>query len=991
MKSLIESLHHTCQKNVFDEKILVVDSYAIGEQILFQLMKQGHQAINLKIKTVRDLAMETSETHNDYINRAIGSHLLYSLLKKLKSDDKLAYFHELEVTPALSQGVYDIIQELRLAGYKSELLSEKSFVSIKKGEDIILVLREYEQMLQHHQLKDDFMLFHEAIEKGKQSKAIFLLQNNLQLTDLQEQFLETFLPTIVIHLPLAPVFGMKQPYQSNDGESTPLSYLYDPENVNVKGHEVKMSLFTTKTEEHELKEVIGQIARHPFRFDDCVLLYSQRNPYITAMYHLAEVQQVPVTFSKGIPICFTRPGKLVKAFLNWMKESYSVRSFVILLQEGLLDSGEEGPSKMRWTALLRSTRIGWGETRYASQLQAEIEKVEEKLKTVEEEEKRVYLEVLHKDLSWLFTWYRTIFESLPKIRSQKDLEYEALLRGLKHIVKEHSKVNGAYDQAAKESLLDKIDTIIPYANEKVTIEEGMYKIEELVLSISVGASLPKPGHLHMANYEEGVYVSRENVFIVGLDNQRFPGDSKENPLLLDVERQRLGKRIPLLSEKSKDKRYRMLQVLASSSGHVTLSYCQFDVNENRLVSPSHLFLQCYRFQSGEKEADFDRLKQALPVKDTSLTSQKDWWSTKLTTTSEITIEPILLDEFPHIVMGLQAEKTRETSSFTVYDGKIESDTSMHDPRKNKEKTISAGKLETLATCPYKFYLQEILKIKPVEEVEYDHNQWLDPATRGSLLHEIFETFYVELQIRSEKPSMDVHHQFIQQIARNSLEKIKTHVPPPNNKVEFQETEEIIESCETFLKIEEENSIHGDPKYFEYTFGVNGEEAATITLPSGSFRVAGKIDRVDQLYDNTYHIIDYKTGSTWGYDKNSSFKGGRQLQHLLYTLAIENHLALGEGAVQKSTYLFPTKKGLGQSFERVQEETLRTNGRDILDKLLSVIEHGHFAMTDDSNDCKFCDYKSVCRRSTYDNDHIDLKHQDKTSIGVRSFKGVRAYD
>lgn len=989
MKSLIASLHQTCKTNVLGEKVLVVDSYSIGEQILLHYMKQGHQAINLKVKTIRDLALETVDTHHSYINPAIGSHLLYSLLKTLKENKELEYFHELEVTPTLSQGMYQVIQELRLANYSSESLKKHQFVSIDKGNDMIQIVRGYENILQDHQLKDDLHLYHEAMDVGQKSDSVYLLQNNLVLTDLQEQFLDAILPNKVVHLPLAPVYGVTKNHQSTDGDATPLSFIYQLNGDRKPGTE--LNLFTTKTEEHELKEVIGQIADNHFRLDDCVLLYTQRNPYVTGMYHLAEAQQIPVTYNEGIPIRFTRPGKLIAGVLKWMKESYSVSAFVHLLQEGLLDLGGDGPSKMRWTTLLRKTRIGWGETRYISLLQNEIERVKEQREDEEDEQKRSYFHKLHEDLSWLLNWYQSVFTKLPTKLLQDGMEYRELLIGINYMVKEYSKIGSSYDQVAKDNVLEKIASIVPYANEQVTIEEGIYQLEDLLLSETIGASLPKAGHLHVASFDRGVYVRRENVFIVGLDNQRFPGGSGENPLLLDLERHRLGKRIPLLQEKTKEKLYQMLQVLASSSGNVTLSYCQFDVNENRTVSPSHLFLQCYRYQSGEKEADFEKLKQALPVKDKNIRSRKDWWTNQLSASKQKEVESALLQEFAHIVSGLHAESTRGSDSFTVYDGKIESDTTVYDPRTNKEQTLSAGKLEMLATCPYKFYLQEVLKVKPIEEVDYDPTRWLDPPTRGSVLHKIFETFYITLQERTEKPSVENHLSLIQDIARNSLEKIKEHVPPPNIKVEFQETEEILETCETFLKIEEENSVDGDPMFLEYTFGVNGKEPAIIELPSGSFHLSGKIDRVDQLHDGTYQIIDYKTGSTWGYQMNGSFKGGRQLQHFLYTLAIENHLPLCEGAVQKSTYLFPTKKGLGRGFERVQEDALRTNGRDILGKLLSVIEHGHFAMTDDVSDCKFCDFKAVCRRSTYEKDHIDLKHQDKDSVGVRNFKGVRAYD
>lgn len=71
------------------------------------------------------------------------------------------------------------------------------------------------------------------------------------------------------------------------------------------------------------------------------------------------------------------------------------------------------------------------------------------------------------------------------------------------------------------------------------------------------------------------------------------------------------------------------------------------------------------------------------------------------------------------------------------------------------------------------------------------------------------------------------------------------------------------------------------------------------LPSGKMKISGIVDRVDRATSGSYHIIDYKTGSTYEYDKKGAFKGGRQLQHMIYALAIEQQLNIGEGAVEES--------------------------------------------------------------------------------------------
>ncbi|MDG5787195.1 PD-(D/E)XK nuclease family protein [Evansella sp. AB-P1] len=995
MESMIEKLYEICELNPLKEKVLVVDSYSIGEQITFHYTKKGYSLVNLKIKTVRDLALQSMTKHEEYIDRTIGTHLIHFILKSLKEDGKLQYFHELEVTPTLSYNMYKMIQEIRLSGHTSITLDEKIFVTPNKGQDLIEILKGYEQSLVDYHLRDDYYLYNEAVKKSYRTGAIYLLQNNLPLTYMQNIFLEKYLPKNHIHLPLAPVYGVTIPQQTslstiNTGLETPLSFIYHLDKFN--GNSTNLDLFASKTEEQELKEVIGRMKERQLSLDECTIYYSNKSPYVTTMFHLAESLNIPVTFSEGISIRFTKPGKLLLGFLRWLKEFYSVSSFNRILHEGLLKIGDDGPSSMRWMTILRDAKIGWGEKRYISLLKNQVEKIEERIVNETNDQKVRYFQELRLNILWLLDWYKRMFSTIPFSNTSNTFSYEKLLFAMKQVINEHSNVTSSYDQAAKESMLNKIERLIPYAAEEVTIDEGVRTLEELLLETTVGASRPKQGHLHFSSYEKGIYVNRSYSFIVGLDNSRFPGGNREDPLLLDIERKSLGNTLPLMEEEARRKQYEMLQLLASSQGEITLSYCQFDVNENRNISPAHLFLQCYRLQSGNREANFKDLKQALPtVENGPIIGNKDWWTQKLLSPNPKVIDESLMSLFGNVVAGLEGEMWRNNTTFSIFDGKIESDTSEYDPRENPNRTITAGKLEMLASCPYTYFLQEILKLKPIEDVEFDPSYWLDPATRGSLLHEIYEVFYETIQERSEKPSVKSHLKLIYEIASSCLERVKLTVPPPNKKVEIQEKEEILESCESFLKIEEETSHFSEPKYFEYTFGINGIPPAKISLPSGDFYVAGKIDRVDKLHDQSYQIIDYKTGSTWGYSENDFYKGGRQLQHLLYTLAIENHLSLMNGEVSKSSYLFPTKKGVGKTFERAQGEATRTNGLDILEKLLTIIQHGHFTLTDDKSDCKFCDFKSICKRSDYGDEMIELKHQDVNATGVRSFKGVRAYD
>ncbi len=977
MEVLIRHLETICKQHFLTEKILLVDSYMIGEQILRRFTQKNNYAINIKIKTIKELALDASSTEeNLLLSDALGTHFMYSLLLELKPD--LRYFHEVEITPTLSQSMYQTVKQLRLAGYKSSTLSREQFVSLRKGEDMILILEAYEQLLHKNKRIDESDLFQNALGKYHSRNQIFILQSNLRLAYVQVKFLKTVLLSTFFQLPMEAVHGIPTPESSPFskvvfGVETPLSYLFDVENSTTTVP--TLSLFSAKTEEMELKEVIFRIKEKGVRFDEAAIFYTSSAQYITAMYHIAERLQIPVTFGEGISIGFTRPGKMVAGVLRWMKDYYSVQAFLKLLQENLLDLGDDAPSKRKWATLLRGANIGWGKERYLSQIQA-------KMNELPESENRI------RDYQWLLKWFSTTFKHMPTVEDDGNIIYGDLLKTIKYFLQNYCKVSSGFDQAAKEALLERIEDLLPYAIEAVP--NAQQKFEEDFLSIRIGHSRPKPGYLHFTSYKNGLYMNREHLFIVGMDNRRFPGKTGEDPLLLDTEREKLGRFLPLENEKSKRELYSMLQLFASAANGITVSYCRFDINENRAISAAYLFLQCYRIQTGDFLADFKTLQMQVPIANRHHTVEnEDWWYEKITNSQNVQLDEQFLAEFSNIARGLHAEKMRQDPAFTVYEGKIESDTTRLDPRKNQDITISAGKLEKIAKCPYAYFLENVLRLRVIEDVSYDPRKWLDAKTRGTLLHGIFEKFYQEIKVRCEKPSYAKHIDLLTKIAKERMEYVKTVVPPPNARTKRLESEEIIESCETFLKIEEENSELGDPLYFEYSFGEDAP--AVIELPSGTVHVRGIIDRVDRLPDGSYHIIDYKTGSSWGYHTKEFFKGGRQLQHLLYTLAIEAHLGMEAGAVKKSSYLFPTRKGAGKNFVREQEESTRTNGKDILDKLLSIVEHGHFTMTDDENECKFCEFKNICRRSSYEKDALINKQKDETAEGLKSFKGVRAYD
>ncbi|MGG0719418.1 PD-(D/E)XK nuclease family protein [Robertmurraya massiliosenegalensis] len=995
MKSVVKSLYQGCANYPLNEKIMVVDTYQVGEQILEVYISEGFPAINLKIRTVYDLAQEIVEMNTltdwNMIEPVVAEQILYTLLKELKDENRLNYFSKIEITPSFTKSIYSTIMTLRFSGYSNENFPFDSFISKDKATDLHAILAKYESYLVGTDRKDKVNIFQMALNYVKQrDDIVFFLQSNLSLTLLEEEFLRRILSENTSKLSVDLVRGLNLPEKSNLqstswGESTSLSYLYDLENA--KGVP-NLNCFTAKTEELELKEVLRRIKASSANLDETVIYYTNRDAYVTLLSHLSQTQQIPITFGEGLPIHISRPGRLMSGLVTWIRTNYSVQSLVEILQEGLLDFEENAPKKTKIIRYLRDLNIGWGKERYMLILEDEINRL--KYQRISEEEQNEYLKVRLNELTWLLKWIQTIFKHLPDFGER--MNYENCLRGLAFMLKSYCTIKGQlHDDAGKTALLEVFEQVVPFTNDNLSIYEVFERVNDLLQSVRIQQSKPKPNHLHASLYRNGVYGNRENIYIVGLNNRHFPGGAKEDPLLLDEERLRIGRNIPILRNSGQENLYVMLQLLAHAKGEVTVSYCHFDVNDNRSVSPAHLFLQCYRYSTGNIEADFKELKTfSASLISEDIMEKKDYWFQKLVLDDPKDVDLSLLEHYENLLNGLEAEKSRLEPQFTEYDGLIQIDEDVYDPRLNKKNQVSAAKLELLAKCSYAYYLHDVLGIRPVEEFAFHPYKWLDPATRGSLLHSIFEGFYKA--IPGETPSVQKHEQLLQELANILIQRQREIIPPPNERIFNKEVKDILDCCNIFLKEEEAHCQFYNPLHFEYSFGLDGQEPAVLTLPSGAtIHVAGKIDRVDQSADGYYHIIDYKTGSTYDYKNNQIFKGGRQLQHMLYALAIEQHLDLEEGKVQESAYYFPTVKGMAARVVRKQDQVVRENGLDILERLIDLLRTGTFAMTNDVNDCKFCDFQSVCRRQFYDSDVLEMKQTDNSKESLKRYLGVKAYE
>jgi ATP-dependent helicase/nuclease subunit B len=425
--------------------------------------------------------------------------------------------------------------------------------------------------------------------------------------------------------------------------------------------------------------------------------------------------------------------------------------------------------------------------------------------------------------------------------------------------------------------------------------------------------------------------------------------------------------------------------------------------------PSPFFLDLYRASSDSGDADYTALLAALPVPagfapgvDAAL-DDTEWWLSRLRdaglAAAAGAAAPIVRAFYPPLADGHRAETARDSEAFTIWDGFVESGTPELDPRTSGQPQ-SASRMETLAQCPFRYFLKHVLRIEPPEEVERDMTRWLDPMKAGSLLHEVFRVFFEQITAAGEKPDAARHAGRIDELAEAAIASWREKIPPASELAFEERRQEILLAGRTFLRLEEEHCRAVEPRYFEVAFGlpraqsrssIASPDPVAIAIGSGdSFLLRGSIDRVDEAPDGTFHVWDYKTGSAYRYRAERGIHGGRQIQHALYAMALEQLLARAGSVaeVSRSGYFFPGRKGEGQ---RVPIALDPPRTREVTRRLLDLLRAGAFPHAIDKEDCKFCDYESVCGGEKVSRLRMQAKMAASQLPVLRAFREIHESD
>lgn len=936
-----------CDAHPIEAKVLIVPAMSVGHDLAMGLAAAGHSWMNLQIETPRSLA-----------ERDVAALLVAEGYSRFAQDADLFWLDEM--IPRAARGVDDeyfarqataltrpflrTLHVLRAAGLEPESLSGEG------GRHQLLqrLYRAYCAAFERDQLYDNAVLYRRASE-----------HLNPATRPVHHAILdETPLPKLaflyVQKRSHGQIWRIGRERAGAPSHSAAVRFAEVPL-PDVKGDigaggtselrpadAARIRLCETVGTETEIRAVLREIRSNAIPLDAVEIAYTAQTPYLSLLCDAVGQFGLRATFAEGMPVATTQTGRALASFYRWLGAGCPADDLIAMYRAGLIAS--ENPM----ATVIRQARIRGEHPNYF----AALDKLKADLQARRDDDDT--RRVTRGEIEAVAEELKRLFDLIPR-GSNVPLGalVDAGLQFLAHFAK-------AKDDEALAALSDRLRHVAQSARRKAPTRRLANRLAECVANLSFKSEAAKPGHLAIAPLARAGYTHRPRIYVVGMDEGTFPGGATEDPMLLDGERSGVSDELELRRTRPAEQVYHLLRVLDMAPGNVTLSSCQRSLSDGRERYPAALF------QHAAEQMAIDPIPLAQVFPDDAAQALDD---TDLLLSHYPFAEYTTLVNraFPHLVSGQKARRAREWRGLTTHDGWLGGPTP---ELAITEGIFSASSLETLARCPYRYFLSYVLGIRPIEETEADPTRWLDPLAYGALLHRLFHKFMQTLKARGERPDRERHGALIQTLLEREIETYEKIHPVEHQAAYRADVKRLSQAAQVFLAVESDQK-DADPIGFEVSFGFgesgglnSGEPIALELSEDVKFRIRGRVDRIDRVGDG-FAIWDYKTGSMARYDERDLLKRGTHLQWALYAHALEAALKRQNelGRVQTSGYVFPGDREHGRRLSDAPPASERL--ADVLRPLLELVDEGGFFHIQKDRECDYCAYNRVCANERMD--------------------------
>ena len=486
--------------------------------------------------------------------------------------------------------------------------------------------------------------------------------------------------------------------------------------------------------------------------------------------------------------------------------------------------------------------------------------------------------------------------------------------------------------------ISSIQTIIEILDEIVLVfKDDKLTLDKYAQILKVGfknSSLTKiPGtqdQVIMGDVERSRSHKVKVIFIIGLNDGIFPSVHKDEGFLNDSDREILKENGIELAKGTIDKLYEdnfnIYKAFTTAEEKLYLLYSSSDM-QGKAFRPSMLVTKIKKMylQLKEESDIIERKSEILNKK----TTYEELINNISKLKEQDNIEKIWYYIYDYYKKDIEWQEKLKQSlkglKYTNIPEKIEKENI--DKLYGNTLTTSISKLERYRSCPFSYYLQYGLKIKPQEELK------MQTLNTGTFIHEVIDEFFEDVkseQIELEDITDEELSEIIDKIIDEKLEQAKNYIFTSTAKYRalVARLKRIIKKALKYIIetiVQSRFTVLGT----ELEFGEKGKyKPIRLTLDDGKkIEIIGKIDRIDtaQGEDGKYlRIIDYKS-SVKNIDLNEVY-AGLQIQLLTYLDAVCREEDLMPAGILYFSMLEQIIKADRRMEQEEIEEKIRANFR-----------------------------------------------------------------
>lgn len=489
------------------------------------------------------------------------------------------------------------------------------------------------------------------------------------------------------------------------------------------------------------------------------------------------------------------------------------------------------------------------------------------------------------------------------------------------------------------------------------------------------------------------------LFVAGLSETSFP-QPRPARLVSDYEAQHLKEQgVPVTVGADGDHEEMLLfyEVITRATRRIWFSYPALDSKAQELL-PSPYLAEVEQLIDFEAD-DLIDATDPRPIYgcDRAPLSGADWRTAAVWSATEGNVaplarlihDPLEATQASNIKAGLHTTLERSRREFGCYEGLLldpRASAQLRD-RYGDEHIWSASRLEKYASCPFQFFLDHVVRLRPLKEIAID----LDPAQRGSWMHAGLARLHRRINEKGPRTPSDLQPAALREHLQLALEEAR-HGQFDDSPVMAALREIMRITLERWFEQYYEQHRKYDfahdayehfpvPSRFEVSFGLPVKpddqdsrlQPLVLEVNGQTVRISGRVDRIDigrHAEQTFFNIIDYKSGQP-PRTKKSAFDG-TALQLELYAMAVEQVL-LADGSLPGAAgYWSISKQGFNQVVAMcevadgalIEAADWQQRRGQVIDKVLELVagvQRGQFPVASVDEECTgHCPYHTVCR-------------------------------